>query len=367
VANFTFPPREEDQAAHLELKAYRPPEALQGEAVTPASNIFSLGVLGFRLVAGSLPYPITFDEPFPYRLETPPVDLEEIPIPLQNVLLRCLAVEPEERFPDAEAFLTQLRQIREPWRSGRPERTAAWDLEKRRSTWPKAAPALELGAKMWALTQGGARKIGELIKTHGPKLRQVPRRLWWGLGLLGVLVILLLAGNKLLSKPETLPAPATLPSPPPAATGAKLPPVGGGPPLVETEGAAPKTEPAATGGAPATEGVAAPAAPAAAAPAPVPEAKVREERYLLLVATYTKEDQARALSRSLRAKNYKAQVVKKTTDGKVKYQVQIGPVTGTKQAEEMARRLKSQEKITPKIQKLAVRTAAQQPPQRAGR
>src|SRR4030042_2569099 len=121
LANFAFPPADGDQAMHLELKAYDPPEVIHGDPPTAAGNVFSLGVLGFRLVAGSLPYPLTFDEPFPYRLETLPVDLEEIPLPLQNFLLQCLAAHPEERLADAEAFLSQLRQVREQLEPGRRE------------------------------------------------------------------------------------------------------------------------------------------------------------------------------------------------------------------------------------------------------
>ena len=105
----------------LELKAYEAPEVIYGDAPSPASNIFSLGVLGFRLVAGSLPYALTFDEPFPYRVEDLPADLEEIPLSLQNLLLRCLAVDPEERFPEVSAFLAQLRQLREFKGEGLPE------------------------------------------------------------------------------------------------------------------------------------------------------------------------------------------------------------------------------------------------------
>ena len=97
LANFAFAPADDDLPEHLELRAYAPPEVLRGDRLTPAGNVFSLGVLGFRLVAGSLPYPLTFDEPFPYRLAYPPADLEEIPVPLQNVLLRCLTEDPEER------------------------------------------------------------------------------------------------------------------------------------------------------------------------------------------------------------------------------------------------------------------------------
>ncbi|MEJ2069333.1 MAG: protein kinase [Syntrophobacterales bacterium] len=94
LANFACPRGEgevEQQVTHLELKAYTAPEVIEGEEVSPAANVFSLGVVGFRLSAGSLPYALTFDEPFPYRLESIPVDLEEIPLPLQNLLLQCLA------------------------------------------------------------------------------------------------------------------------------------------------------------------------------------------------------------------------------------------------------------------------------------
>ena len=79
--------------------------------------------------------PLTFDEPFPYRVESLPADLGEIPLPLQNLLLRCLSVDPEERFPDVAAFLDQLRQVRElrsaaaeqpDYQAWEPEKAAAW-------------------------------------------------------------------------------------------------------------------------------------------------------------------------------------------------------------------------------------------------
>jgi cell division septation protein DedD len=352
LANFAFPARDEDQALHLELKAYSPPETLKGESVTSAGNVFSLGVLGFRLVAGSLPYPLTFDEPFPYRLETPPVDLEEIPIPLQNMLLRCLAVEPEERFPDASAFLTQLRQIREPWRSSRPDRTATWELERRRAAWQKAPPVAEVAAKLWVAAKSGAGKIKDLAQTLALKLRQTPPRLWWSLGLAGLIIVLFLVGTKIRRQaPPSPPLPAASPT-------LKLPAVGGGPPLVQAEGQVPAPE-TAEAGKPAPGET--PAAP--------PGAKVppREDRYMIVAATYAKEDQARALSRRLQARNYPTRLVKKSTEGKVRYQVQVGPITGAKQAEDMARRLKDQEKISPQVQKLATRPAATQPPRRTAK
>jgi eukaryotic-like serine/threonine-protein kinase len=337
VANFAFPREDGGQVLHLELKAYDPPEVIQGEEATPASNVFSLGVLGFRLVAGSLPYALTFDEPFPYRLEISPEDLEEIPIPLQNLLLRCLAMDPEERFADAGAFAAPLRQVREQWGAG-PLRWAPWKQEKR-APWKMALAAAYLG-KIWAAGKSGVQKIREHFPGWCQHLRQAPPRLWWGLGLATLLVVLAIAGYKLQSR---TPAPA---QPPAAGLPYKLPPVGGGPPLGES-GETPAVEPAAPGK-PASQ-------PPAVRPEPAAETKpaAKEEKYLLLVGNYAKEDQARTLYKRLKAHNFPARLVKKTTGGKTVYVVQVGPVTGTKPAEELARRLKTQEKLSPKIQKLA--------------
>jgi cell division septation protein DedD len=352
VANFAFPARDEDQVTHLELKAYHPPEVLKGEAVTPAGNIFSLGVLGFRLVAGSLPYPLTFDEPFPYRLETPPVDLEEIPIPLQNVLLRCLAVEPEERFADAGAFLAQLRQIREPWRSGQPESAATWELERRRAAWRQGPSVTEVGGKLWAAAKSGFGKIQDLAHTQGPKLGRLPRRLWWGLGLAGLIIAVLLVGVKVR---RPLPPP-TVPAAPVSAM--KLPPVAGGPPALEAERPASIPETPEAGGPPTSE--------TPSGTPPEAKAPPREERYIVMAATFAREDQARALARRLKG-NYPSRIVKRSSQGKVSFQVVVGPITGAKQAEEVAARIKDQEKITPKVQKLAAKPSSAPSRQRTAR
>ncbi len=358
LANFTFPPVENEQALHLELKAYNPPEVILGDQVTPAGNVFSLGVLGFRLVAGSLPYPLTFDEPFPYRLETPPVDLEEIPFSLQNLLLQCLAVEPEERFPDAAQFLAQLRQVREQWSPGPRDRWAGWEPERRRPPWMDQAA--EHGAKIWSagksFAQTWGKKVWEELPNYRAKIFQAPRRLWWGLGLAGLLILLLLAGNKMRTRPAPPPEPSV------AATPLKLPTVGGGPPMVETQEPVPTPEAEQTETSAAFQPqTAAPPSPAAAKPSP------REERYLIVAASFAKEDQARNLNRRLRAKKYNSHVVKKISGGKTVFQVQLGPLISNKQAEEIARRLKAQEKITPKVQKIAAHSTNTPPSRRPER
>ena len=67
-----------------------------------------------------------------------------------------------------------------------------------------------------------------------------------------------------------------------------------------------------------------------------------------------REDESfQALLKRLKDSKYRAKIVSSTTGGKTLYQVQVGPITGAKAAEEAARNLKAQEKITPKVVKMA--------------
>jgi cell division septation protein DedD len=229
------------------------------------------------------------------------------------------------------------------------------------------AQAAQMGGKVWAAGKSWAQTWGQKAREELPwlwaKISQTPRRLWWGLGLAGLLILLLFIGNKM--RPRPTPHPASAPAPPQAvkpATPVKLPAVGGGPPLVETQEPSPTAEPE-----PAAPPAAAP--PPAKAPTPPAEARplTREERYLVVAGTFAKEDQARSLNQRLRAKKYNSQVVKKTGGKKTMYQVQLGPLVSNKQAEELARRLKTQEKLTPKVQKVAAQTADSPAPRRPAR
>jgi cell division septation protein DedD len=335
LANFAFAPAYDDAPQHLELKAYAPPEVLHGDRLTPAGNVFSLGVLGFRLVAGSLPYPLTFDEPFPYRLEYPPADLEEIPVPLQNLLLRCLSEDPEERLPHAGALVSQLRQAREQMH-GVGQDAPAWRPRKPRLSWQPLAQAGPRLKKVWDQGLPHAQKARDAALTHLGNLRLLPRQLLWGVGLALLVLALIFFGtrvrHRMASQPQTPPVAAPV-----------APPVAGGvPPLAETGEAGLPREPA-------------PAARLAAGPAPGPPRVApapKEPRYLVVVATYAARKPAEDLQKRLRAAHFKAAVVTRKVKDKTRYQVQVGPLTGAKAAEDAARRIKTQEKLMPKVMKL---------------
>ncbi len=349
LANFAFVPAYGDQPLHLELKAYVAPEVIQGDHVTPAGNVFSLGILGFRLVAGSLPYALTFDEPFPYRLEYPPVDLEEIPLSLQNVLLRCLSEDPEERLPHAGVFVSQLRQARELIHGGGKKRPATRRSERSGAGWQ---PLAQAGVWLKKVRESGSphvEKVREMALPLVSTLKQLPRRLWWGVGL-GVLVVaIIIAGTKISRHPASSPPPTKVAAP------AGQTPLAGGPPLVETGEPSSSQEPVAAG------------PPQASVPPAEVGRGAKNERYLVVVAAFANMKQAQALQQRLRARNLKAVVITHKTGNKTVYQVQVGPLTGAKAAEEAAARIKTQEKITAKVVKLPSKTANNQPSRRPTR
>ena len=87
-------------------------------------------------------------------------------------------------------------------------------------------------------------------------------------------------------------------------------------------------------------------------------AKAREERFMVVAATYANQKQAKALQQKLKKDNYKAKIVSRTGGGKTLYQVQMGPVNGSQAAEDLAQRLKSQEKLTPRVVKMSSKHSA---------
>jgi serine/threonine-protein kinase len=343
VANFAVPPLVDDEeVGHLELRAYQAPEVIHGDDVTPAANVFSLGVLGFRLVVGSLPYPLTFDEPFPYRLESPPLDLEEVPIPLQNLLLRCLAVDPEERFADAGEFLAALEQHREQMRSGGTARSGGWE-PIRTAVSRGAGRSGEMLDKFRERGKDLAGKMGQGLQATGERLKAVPGRIWWRLGAGVAALIVLTWGISWWRSPAKTPPPETpvASAKPPAAAAA---PAGGAP-----ENAGPR--PQASGGQPG----AAPAAPGAVVQAPpptAPPAAQPEEKYWVQAASYNRLGQAKLLENRLKEKKYAVRLKKDVSDGKTTYVVWVGPVAGRKAAQETAQRLKAEEHLTVRLVKL---------------
>jgi serine/threonine protein kinase len=350
LANFACsrPAEEEEQVGHLELKAYTAPEVVQGEAITPAANVFSLGILGFRLAAGSLPYALTFDEPFPYRLESIPVDLDEIPLPLQNLLLECLAPDPQDRFEDAGAFLAALEQRRESW-STAPRKWFGWNPEGQLQGFGLMESLSQTWSRVREKSESAAARVIEKFKSLKMPGEASMYRRWLLGGAAGVLALVLLIWGARALMQRSGPGTAAAPKPTTAATSKPVKPEMGGPPL---SAGAPASKPQRAS-------LSVPRAPAHAPalktsrPATPPKS-----RYQLLVVTYLSYDEARTMKQRIRQKGVPAMVYRVTVKKKPYFVVKAGPFPDKEQAREVARRLKKEEHLNqlPKLVKLKAAT-----------
>jgi eukaryotic-like serine/threonine-protein kinase len=149
---------------------YLSPEQARGEAATPASDVYSLGVVAFECLAGHRPF--VAETPVATalaHLRDPVPDLpDDVPADLAAVVHRAMAKAPEDRFADAAELATALRN---PGAVPAPDRTQVLTGVAPvpvPATAPATAPA----------TPGPA--------AAGPRRRRKPP---WGWILLGVLAI----------------------------------------------------------------------------------------------------------------------------------------------------------------------------------
>lgn len=91
--------------------AYNAPERWRGERATPASDIYSLGVMAFEILNGSRPF-VGPDFRKEHLADEPQV-LKNCPTALASVVMECLFKAPEAR-PTAANVLARLKAIHLP-------------------------------------------------------------------------------------------------------------------------------------------------------------------------------------------------------------------------------------------------------------
>jgi serine/threonine protein kinase len=88
--------------------AYASPEQMDPEAaLTPASDVYQLGLVAYETLTGAKPYAEAERDRIRAGQALPPPDTEpwrEVPAAIRSVVARALAREPADRFADADAF-----------------------------------------------------------------------------------------------------------------------------------------------------------------------------------------------------------------------------------------------------------------------
>ncbi len=95
---------------------YMSPEQIGGEEIGPASDIWSLGIVLYEMVAGRVPFEGEYDQAIFYAIlhePHPPISdvRQNVPKVVQEIVNRCLEKLPSNRFADARSLGEELRRI----------------------------------------------------------------------------------------------------------------------------------------------------------------------------------------------------------------------------------------------------------------
>jgi len=131
---------------------YMSPEQIRGGEVDGRSDLFSLAVVLYEMLAGGTPFPGDSVPSIIFRIvNEPPRDIEaldgRVPVPVKQFLERGLSKSPDERFPQGGAFAAALREAgsgAEPPKAADPliepdGEVPAADLPPRRSSRQKSS------------------------------------------------------------------------------------------------------------------------------------------------------------------------------------------------------------------------------------
>jgi eukaryotic-like serine/threonine-protein kinase len=140
--------------------AYMSPEQIEGGALTPATDIYSLGIVMYEMLTGELPF--SGDTPLSTAIKrlkapapSPKLRIPDLDEKWELVIARCLEREPEQRFASAEEVAETLRGGAMPARplsaSGQSTAWGAPATTPDNMTATTAAPAASSGTWRWLI------------------------------------------------------------------------------------------------------------------------------------------------------------------------------------------------------------------------
>ncbi|MBO0779555.1 MAG: protein kinase, partial [Ktedonobacteraceae bacterium] len=143
---------------------YYAPEQAQGEIVSPAADVYALGIVMYEMLTGRTPF--DGDTPVAVAMQhiqdppTPPSHLNpDIPPALEEIILRCLEKVPEMRFRDGSTLAHALETLgaEEPGGSNPPPGY----------TPPISGPHNRIPQRPVARPAGGAAGVPDLVTANG--------------------------------------------------------------------------------------------------------------------------------------------------------------------------------------------------------
>lgn len=134
----------EEMRKAIGTPAWIAPEQVVGTRGDPRSDVFAIGVILYELLTGELPFgnPQTaggMRQRLWMRPKPPRALRSDVPPWLQEVVLRCLLPQAEERYPSAAHLAFDLRHPDQVRLSHLSELTAGWGFWKTLGRWTQAA------------------------------------------------------------------------------------------------------------------------------------------------------------------------------------------------------------------------------------
>ncbi len=147
---------------------YMSPEQVSGHGISPATDVYAVGILAYELLTGDVPFPQRDESGFDameghknWRPSPAQAARGDCPAALSGWVDRALAKSPEARYRDAAAMLAALRRGGEPLPAGVSGGTREW----MGGTQPGAVPVLPPNRAVAVSSRGRRRgwAVGSLL------------------------------------------------------------------------------------------------------------------------------------------------------------------------------------------------------------